>query len=225
MPYQDSTGKLIPGRCVGELCHCILKCKEMLTDPLQKVIFEEFWNLSNFDKQNAYLFGCIEAFGVKRRYGNSTPETSRRQKSYYFKVNIDGEMKRICRKSFLAVHGLQNSRGCLNNILKQIKSGSTPKTDKRGKHENRPHRIAEDRVQSVHDHIKSIPTYQSHYSRSQNPQKTFFDSNLTIQSLYQDLYLTYCKERNIKPVSANFYRQTSCECYSIGFKLPRSDTS
>lgn len=223
-PYKNSKGELIPGHSIGELCNCPLKCQETLAR-VQNEIFEGFWNLGDFDKQNAYLFGCIEAFNVKRRYGNTTPETSRRQKSYYFKVNIDGELKRICRKSFLSVHGLQQNRGRLNNILKQVKSGCTPKTDQRGKHTlNRPNRVSEDKVQAVHDHIKSIPTYQSHYSRSQNPQRVFFDCNLNITSLYRDLYLPYCQERNIETVSEDFYRRTFSKSYNIGFLMPKSDT-
>ena len=30
-------------------------------------MFNGFWDLSDFDKQNAYLFGCIDAIPVKRR--------------------------------------------------------------------------------------------------------------------------------------------------------------
>lgn len=67
------------------------------------------------------------------------------------------EKERICKKSFLAVHGLQNNRGRLNNILKQIKSSPTPKSDMRGQHSNRPNRWSDLQVQAVHDHIKSIP--------------------------------------------------------------------
>lgn len=101
---------------MGELCDCPLKCKVKLVDVKEK-IFDSFWDLSDFDKQNAYLFSCIEPYNVKKRYGKAAPEQSRRQKSYYFKVNIAGEMVRICKKTFMAVHGLQNNRGRVNNVL------------------------------------------------------------------------------------------------------------
>ncbi|KAJ4437340.1 hypothetical protein ANN_17479 [Periplaneta americana] len=186
--------------------------------------FYGFWNLSTFDKQNGYLFGLIEAYTVKRRYGQGNSDQSHCQKSYYFMLNIDGKLVHICRKSFIAVHGLQNNRGRINNILKQIKTCSTPKTDQRGKHSNRWNHISDEKIEAVHDHIKTISTYQSHYSRTQNPKCVYFDCNLNISSLYSDFFIQYCEENGIEPVSEDKYRRIFFENYIIGFKLPKSDT-
>ncbi|KAJ8877620.1 hypothetical protein PR048_022075 [Dryococelus australis] len=48
--------------------------------------------------QNAYLFGLIYTCSVKRRYGSTSLEYSLRQKSYYYRINIDGTLIRECRK-------------------------------------------------------------------------------------------------------------------------------
>lgn len=92
--------------------------------------------MGKFLQTNHIYFWLITSFDVKKRYEETAPELFRQQKSYYFKLNIKGNVVRVCRMSILAVDSLQNERGRLNNILKQIKSWSTPKTDKRGKHCN-----------------------------------------------------------------------------------------
>ncbi|KAJ8893425.1 hypothetical protein PR048_006016 [Dryococelus australis] len=44
------------------------------------------------------------------------------------------------------------------------------------KHDNRPNCIYDERSQAVHKHIRSIPVYQTHYSRIQNPTLMYFDT-------------------------------------------------
>lgn len=81
-------------------------------------------------------------------------------------------------------------------------------------------------VQCVHDHIKSIPKYFSHYSRKQNPHKnaTYIDHDLSISLLYKKYYISWCKARNINPVKEDRYHRIFCSEYNIGFNLSRSDT-
>lgn len=80
------------------------------------------------------------------------------------------------------------------------------------------------KVLLLHSHIQSIPAYQTHYSRQQNPNRKYFDCDLNIASLYRDKYLDFCKEKNVSPVSEDKYRRIFNEKYNIGFKLPKSDT-
>ncbi|CAH2009500.1 unnamed protein product [Acanthoscelides obtectus] len=113
----------------------------------------------------------------------------------------------------------------LFSTVKQIVEGrTTPKRDGRGKHQNRPNKISAERVQSVHDHIKAIPKYVSHYSRKVNPNRVFLNHDLNISTLYKDYYVEWCKERGIAPVKEDRYRRIFCSDYNIGFKLPKSDT-
>lgn len=79
----------------------------------------------------------------------------------------------MCKVEFMNVHGLQKSRGRINNIVKMKSRGVVvPSLDGRGKHKNRPNRLTDEQVQSVKSHIILIPKYQSHYSRSNNINKT-----------------------------------------------------
>lgn len=131
----------------------------------------------------------------------------------------------ICKQEFLAVHGLQNSAKRVKLLSKQISDGRpTPKKDERGRHHNRPNKVDPDMVQSVHDHIRSIPKYVSHYSRISNPNRVYLNHDLSISILYKDYYIAWCKERNIIPVNGDRYRRIFNLEYNIGFKMPKSDT-
>lgn len=109
-------------------------------------------------------------------------------------------------------------------IKSLVNKAVTPPKDQRGTHHNRPNRIQQDSLQSVHDHIESIPKYQSHYSRFSNPNKVYFGAYLNISRLYNDFNLPFCDERGINPVKEDRYRRIFSESYNIGFKFPKSDT-
>lgn len=111
--------------------------------------------MSDFNLQNSYLLGCVELVPVKRRYGND-PNASRRKHTFMFKIKLDGQSVRLCKKSFLSIHGLQKSRGRMAYVIKSlVNKAVTPPKDQRGTHHNRPNRIQQDSLQSVHDHIES----------------------------------------------------------------------
>lgn len=63
------------GHSIGELCNCPIKCHEKI-GAVKNEIFDGFWNLADFDKQYAHLFGLIEVYNVKKRYGETDPELS-----------------------------------------------------------------------------------------------------------------------------------------------------
>ncbi|KAJ8880453.1 hypothetical protein PR048_016923 [Dryococelus australis] len=106
---------LHPQKVKYEVDHCILlqrgHCPAVNEKGSQsREILNGFWNLANFDKQNALLFGLMEAYNVKRKYGSTSSESYRREKSYYYRIHIDEKLISVCRKSFMAVHDLQNHR-------------------------------------------------------------------------------------------------------------------
>lgn len=189
-------------------------------------LFTKFWDLSSFDIQNSYLFGCIRAKNKKRSYKKKQKNNvSRRKFTADYLVNIGDEEIKICKTEFLSVHGLQKSRGRVERILKMKVGGAmVPKPDMRGKHNTRPNRYSDEQIHSVKTHIESIPKYQSHYSRAKNIDKLYLNCDMTITGLYTDFYMPWCREQNISPVKESAYRKIFCTQYNIGFKLPKSDT-
>lgn len=219
------TGKDVESRKLGPPCTCKKKCRQLLLGS-ENDIFISFWDLKFYETQNTYLFSTIKVIPKKRSYKKKTKrqESSRRTTNLYY-VKVNGVDVQICKSEFASVHGLQNSTKRLRLICKQIAEGRiTPKKDGRGKHSNRPNRVHPEKVQSVHNHIQSIPKYISHYSRKTNPNKVYLDHELSISSLYKDYYLEWCKQQDVSPVTEDRYRRIFCTKYNIGFKLPKTDT-
>lgn len=58
-----NTGKVMPAK-VCELnfdCHCKQTCSKKLSANQKKKIFDSFWKLSDYSRQNIYLRGLIKA--------------------------------------------------------------------------------------------------------------------------------------------------------------------
>lgn len=191
----------------------------------EKEIFDEFWNIGDYDKQNAYLYHNIKRLPKKRSYLKKTKKNvSSRNFSFNYFVKVNGFDVKICKKEFISIDGLTSQKR-LQLLQKQMSEGlTTPKSDQRGKYLNRHNKISEEACQSAQDHINSIPKYTSHYSRYKNPNKVYIDHDLNISSLYHDYYKPWCAEKNIIPISQDKYRRIFCLEFNIGFKLPRSDT-
>ena len=47
--------------------------------------------------------------------------------------------------------------------------------------------------------IRSFPKFESHYTRSNNPNRRYLHSDLTVRKMF-NLYELYCEENNIKAV-------------------------
>lgn len=222
---MNRKGQQIEARTLGDPCGCKKNCR-MLLQGTEENIFNNFWALGDHHKQNAYLFNNMKRFPKKRVYPKKTKRavSSRKYSISYF-VKVNGVDVNVCKKEFLAVHGLQRSQKRIQLLQRQMDEGfTTPCADRRGKHVNRANKVPEEACQSARDHIQSIPKYQSHYSRKRNPNKSYIDHDLTISSLYHDYYKPWCDNKNIKPVSQDKYRRIFCSEFNIGFKLPRSDT-
>ncbi|KAL1516393.1 hypothetical protein ABEB36_000312 [Hypothenemus hampei] len=57
--FSEFSKKNINVRIIGPPCSCKKECKLKVADKEQE-IFNNFWDLSSYDLQNMYLFGCIK---------------------------------------------------------------------------------------------------------------------------------------------------------------------
>lgn len=218
--------KTVKPRELGPPCKCRNNCRQKLNNSHES-IFTNFWDLGSYDLQNSYLFGAIRVEKKKRSYKkkHKRQESSRHFSAQYTLNNVDGREVKVCKIEFMSVHGLQNSRGRIDHIVKMKTTGAlVPKKDARGKHEKRSNALSAEQKQSVRNHIDAIPKYQSHYSRANNINKTYFNCDMSIASLYKNYYVPWCQQQNIVPVKDSAYRKIFCTEYNIGFKLPKSDT-
>lgn len=192
-------------------CGCALKCCDKLSTEKRKAIFKGFWELGNFDVQNAYLTGCIQVKPVQRHY---SPGASRRGNTRLFYVR-DGEYSvRVCKSAFLLIHGVSNGR--VSRALQGVvKTGGLPMQDQRGHHEP-PNKTTEEDMAFICNHIESFPSYTSHYSRSDNPNRKYLSPDLSLAKMYS-LYKVICTKEGKKQVSDWVYRKIFNERYNLCF--------
>ncbi|XP_046810556.1 uncharacterized protein LOC124420705 isoform X1 [Lucilia cuprina] len=132
------TQKSVEARIQGPPCGCKRNCRQKLNNAHED-IFNNFWTIGSYDLQNCYLFDCIQVGDKRRCYKTKTKnQQSRRTISASYTVNVNGVNISVCKVEFMNLHGLQNSRGRLDHIIKMKREGAIfPKTDGRGKHTNR----------------------------------------------------------------------------------------
>ncbi|KAG0711757.1 hypothetical protein GWK47_019965 [Chionoecetes opilio] len=155
-PYVSrATGKEIHGRAMGPPCNCKKKCWSKVEIGASE-IFSAFWDMGNFDEQNVYLYGNISIKPVSRHYVKGS---NRRTYTFTYWCKVRGKHVEVCKEMFMGVHGLQNSRGRIGNLMKQMKSGNLlPKPDQRGKHNNRPNKYSDQSLQAARRHIEMSGT-------------------------------------------------------------------
>ena len=104
--------------------------------------------------------------------------------------------------AFLRLHGVSSGR--LTRLLSnQAEHGGVPKLDSRG-HKEPPNKTSEEDLALVHSHIKSFPVYDSHYSRSDNPDRTYLSPDLSIAKMYY-LHKEKCDNKEQRAVSEWVY--------------------
>ena len=120
-----------------------------------------------------------------------------------------------------------------------------PELDQRGRHDNRPRKVSEELHQKVCDHIASLPSRPSHYSRHRNSSRLYLSPDLSIDRMYEMFlsthnpkYLEYTRKKKeafmnhetveieeVKPiVTKHYYHDVFVNEFNLHFGYPRSDT-
>ena len=164
-----------------------------------------------------YLCACCQSFTPKIHREDAEIKKS---VSYRYYITLNNERVQVCKTALCTL--LQISFAKINYSSRLLQTGQLP--SKRGKHDNRPNRISEERIQLVKEHMGMFHADSSHYSRKKNPNRKYLSCLLNISKMYE-LYLTTCNEQNHQnPVSANAYRTIFNENVNLGFGSPKTDT-
>lgn len=180
-------------------------------------LFSEFYKLDE-KSQGTYLLGLIQTVGIqRRRHGQyDSPAESRRQCTVFYQIpNNDGKLVQVCKKTFCAVFSLSDKK--VYNLCLRKKSGEYVFKEKRGKKNKK---YTEVNLQSVMQHIKSIPAEESHYGRAQSSKK-YLSPDLNIHRLFHAF-------KKINPdsiVTYKYYRSVFKSRFpDLSFHRPRTDT-
>ncbi|CAH1992937.1 unnamed protein product [Acanthoscelides obtectus] len=94
---------------------------------------------------------------------------------------------------------------------------NAPTPDKRGQHKNRPHKIKEDVIACIMDHIQKFPSEESHYSRNKNCHKKYLSPILNMATMYK-LYIEDCENRKLDDsfkVTLSSYAKIFCTKFNL----------
>ncbi|KAG8319799.1 hypothetical protein J6590_083778 [Homalodisca vitripennis] len=122
----------------------------------KKSVLNAFNLMASSDEQDTYLSGLISVVPVARRRNRKPEEEARKNEATYkYRVRgrIEGETKEydVCKKAFVSFHGIGKKR--VERIVAALKdTGFSPK-NRRGKHENRPHKISDEVLDKIRTHI------------------------------------------------------------------------
>lgn len=132
----------------------------------------------------------------------------------------DGREETVCKKFFRDT--LMISDGKIHATLLNKMKHSGPVKDQRGRHEPHNKSKAED-INFLCDFISMFPSYESHYSRNDNPHRKYLAPNLNMSIMY-DLYKKHCTKENKTTLSLYMFRHIFSTRFNLHFHRPHTDT-
>ena len=215
LEYKTRSGHTVAAKIFSDKkCKCARKCDEKLSTDERKTLFKSFYSLTTQSEQNIFLNGCIKSRTIKRRRPTNQSK-SPRSHSFSFFLRVKNDDVQVCKTYFRQT--FQVSDGRLHSC--SIKNDVSCIVDRRGK--STPGNKVD--ISDVVNHIKSIPAYFSHYTRSHNPHRKYLNPDLTIKKLY-DLYVLWCGENQKTPVKEKMYYHVFSTNFNLHFKPPFKDT-
>lgn len=214
--YKDIT---VQARRVGPPCQCPKKCYDLVGDESVKKIFEEYWKMASHNAQSSYLASRVTVKDVIRRYAG--PDSKRQHSCEYF-VMVNNNKIVVCRTAFCNMHNISAKR-VANVRTKMGETGVAP-VDRRGTNPAQ-NKFPDDVVEMAKQHIKSLPTCTSHYSRAKSLHRVYLPPGYSQHKCY-DLFKEQCEERDVDPskiVSLSKYCKIFT-AFNIGTNPPMVDT-
>ncbi|KAK4327432.1 hypothetical protein Pmani_002096 [Petrolisthes manimaculis] len=209
----------VPAKVVGPALPCSKKCYDRVGVDIVNKIFEKYWKMASHNTQSRYIAKHILSKEVSRRYSGPN---SKRNVTYEYFVTVNKKDIVVCKTCFCNIHAISKKR--VENVLSKVRSTGVAPVDQRGASAsvNKTH---EDVLQIVQDHVRSLPTCSSHYSRAKSRHRVYLPPGYSHRKCY-DLYKHQCEEKNLGPdkiVSFNMYSKTMRK-FNIGTSPPMLDT-
>lgn len=220
--YVNVNGQITANKTFSDTpCSCKMACHEKITTEERQSMFQSFWKLGDFKRQNTYICGLIQRTEIKQRRPRKEGGILRCGANKYFLKTSQGMSVAVCKKYFLSTFCVSDGR--VTRALKKISEGKLPGEDLRGIKGCPSRKIAEEDIEYVCKHIESFPSYQSHYTRKNNEHRRYLCDALNIRKMYS-LYAEKCQEEQKSPVKEHFYRYVFNTKFNLHFYIPKKDT-
>lgn len=146
---------------------CKQKCLEKFSNSQLDEVYSVFSQLSSYNNQRLYLSKLITYAPPARR--RSKDKKLCREVTFYYSVEISGELNSICKRCFQGVFRL--TEGQIRTLLDQLKQHNAPMPDRRGKHGSLPKKKPENDFNTNETETilnanqpREEPQYQHNYS-------------------------------------------------------------
>ena len=134
----------------------------------------------------------------KKRKANKA--VSQKQATFLYQVQIGPKTVSICQKTLCNVLGITARRiQGLQIKMKNVKQ-TVDFSDKRGKHQNRPHNISEDLIRKIQDHFEIFFQHRSQYC-----EENVVEHLLGPELSFSEMYELFCKKHPEVKVSLRNY--------------------
>lgn len=220
--YTSVRGSEVAPKQVGPPCSCNYKCYEVLGMDHIQIIFDNFYGMTSHDKQTQYLADFVTSREVKRSRVKGRP--ARTLRTFKYVVKKENKIIEVCRTAFLHIHAVSEKR-VRNAVDKAMRSSTgivTP--DQRGRHVP-GNKLEEEKVNTVKEHILSLKTVSSHYTRAKSPNRRYLPPGLNRKLVYE-LYKEWMEKENkgTENIVKEWKYLSVLDSFNIGFEPPKSDS-
>ena len=199
---------------------CPKNCHLKFDEEVQREIFEYFWNLTKYPKQNIYLFGLLEKIQSSETVLNQIQNGSRRKPKFCrwnYHLDVDGIKTVVCLNLFLNIFQISSKR--LSILQSKILNGKSF-SDGRGHHDKHK-KIPDQTWNLISQFINKLPTTESHYSLEKSHKKYFENCRITLTWLFDSC--NEILENNLEQISYRSFKDFYDSKFNIGFTLPKTD--
>jgi hypothetical protein len=179
-------------------------------------LFKHFWRLSDEKKLHFYAKFVERENTVRKR---TEAEVSRRQNSFTFFFEVDGNRIRVCRDFFLSVIQISKQRVYYFFKSKFNPGTGVALTPTKGKHVKKI--TNPQALEGVRAHINSFPVVESHYCRAES-SKLYLDPQLSVAEMHR-LFLESDWYDESNPIPLHKYREVFANEFNLGFHHPKKD--
>lgn len=220
--YITKSNRKIPKKSVKKACcddkNCQYQCNSLVSQDTRSLIFKNFYELGNKEKQREFIARCMKKIEPKQNRNQRTKKGKIRANNCAFFFEVNGKYIRVCKDFFKRT--LDVSNNTIATIRKKTNSEGFLESEKRGKHNNQK-KVSDATKGNIRNHINLFPRIESHYCRSQT-KKEYLDGSLNISTMYR-LYTEYCKTNNWATAKKCTYEKIFNEEFNIGFFAPKKD--
>ncbi|KAK4324158.1 hypothetical protein Pmani_005161 [Petrolisthes manimaculis] len=180
--YTSTRGVAMAARKVGAACACPQKCFDLVGREHIDLIFNDYWAMGSHDRQSEYLANHVTSQDVKRSKVKDRP--SRKLRRLCYTVKKGNKELEVCRTAFISIHGVSEKR--VRNAMDKMGPSGIVEKDKRGKHVPGVN-IPANKEKLAREHILSLRTVSSHYTRAKSPNRRYLPPGLNRKIMY-DMY-------------------------------------